>query len=99
AGARSLEAEDRSLLDLFILLLCEACDELLRGGLLAGYVEREEDLPVVRGRLLLDRQVRERFGQLDRLICRHDELETDVTENQILAAALRVAAWQARDED
>ena len=46
---------------------------------------------MVRGRILGDRQVLERFGQLDRIICRFDELEHDVVENQLLAAALQVA--------
>ena len=34
----------------------------------------------------------ERFGRLDRIICRFDELEHDVVENQLLCAALRVAS-------
>ena len=47
---------------------------------------------MVRGRILGDRQVLERFGQLDRIICRFDELEHDVVENQLLSAALQVAS-------
>ena len=47
---------------------------------------------MVRGRILGDRQVLERFGQLDRIICRFDELEHDVVENQLLTAALQVAS-------
>ena len=47
---------------------------------------------MVRGRILGDRQVLERFGQLDRIIRRFDELEHDVMENQLLTAALQVAS-------
>lgn len=54
----------------------------------AGRVE-EDDLPVVRGRLLGDQQVPRRFGRVDRLICRFDEHEQDILENQLLVAALR----------
>jgi 5-methylcytosine-specific restriction enzyme subunit McrC len=68
--------------------LVEETERILRGGLLADYVEREDEQPVLRGRLLLDRQVRERYAQLDRLVCRYDEHEQDVVENQLLAAAL-----------
>lgn len=87
----TLEASGDSLIELFALLFVEASERVLRRGLLSGYVEREDDLPLVRGRILGDRQVLERFGQLDRIVCRFDELEHDVVENQLLAAALLVA--------
>lgn len=87
----TLEAAGDSLLELFVLLFCEASERVLRRGLLSGYVEREDDLPLARGRILADRQVLERFGQFDRIICRFDELEHDVVENQLLTAALQVA--------
>ena len=88
----TLEASGDSLLELFVLLFVEASERVLRRGLLSDYVEREDDLPIVRGRILGDRQMLERFGQLDRIICRYDELEHDVVENQLLTAALRVAS-------
>ena len=87
----TLDASGDSLLELFVLLFVEACERVLRQGLLSGYVEREGDLSMVRGRILGDRQVRERFGQLDRIVCRFDELEHDIVENQLLTATLRVA--------
>ena len=90
-GGATLEASGDSLLELFVLLFVEASEWVLRRGLLSGYVEREDDLPIVRGRILGNRQVLERFGQLDRIICRFDELEYDVVENQLLTAALQVA--------
>jgi 5-methylcytosine-specific restriction enzyme subunit McrC len=82
-----LEGEN-NLLDLLALLLCEEVERIVRHGLLADYQEREEDLPVVRGRLLADLQVTRRFGRVDRLECRFDEQLTNIPENQILAAAL-----------
>ena len=88
----TLEASGDSLLELFAALFVGASERVLRRGLLSGHVEREDDLPVARGRILGDRQVLERFGQLDRIICRFDELEHDVVENQLLSAALQVAS-------
>jgi 5-methylcytosine-specific restriction enzyme subunit McrC len=77
-----------SLLDLLALLLTEGTERIVRHGLLADYREREGELPVVRGRLLADRQLMHRFGQVDRLECRFDEQLTNIPENQILSAAL-----------
>ena len=88
SSARTLHAEGAGLLDLLALLLVEAAESILRGGILADYVEREDELPVLRGRLLVDQQVLRRFGQIDRVFCRFDEHEQDIVENQLLAAAL-----------
>lgn len=98
-AVRTLAAErtDR-LLDLLALLLVEAGEELIRRGLLHDYVEREDELPVVRGRFLADRQALQRFGRVDRLVCRYDEHEPDIPENQLLTLAFRKCGPLVRDE-
>ena len=85
---RSLNTEGSNLYDLCALLLTEQCERILRAGILADYVEEEDALPVLRGRLLVDRQLRQRFGQIDKVICRYDEHHQNIRENQILAFAL-----------
>lgn len=85
---RKLAADGTDLLDLLILLLSEECERIVQAGMISGYVEQEDELPVVRGRLLADRQWLQRFGRVDRVICRFDEHEQDVPENQLLAFAL-----------
>lgn len=88
-GVRTLDpAQQGHLFDLIALLFAQACDRIVRAGLLHDYVELEDDLPVVRGRLLAAQQVRRRFGRVDRLECRFDDHLSDVLENQILAAVL-----------
>lgn len=90
-GQRYLSiAENAHLFDLLALLFAEACERTIQGGLLHDYVEREADLPVLRGRLLVGQQVRQHYGRVDRLACRYDDHLTDIVENQILAAALTV---------
>ena len=88
----ALEVAGGSLLDLVALLFAEATEGVIRRGLMSGYIEREEGLGIVRGRILADRQFLQRFGQLDRIICRFDELEHDIDENRLLVTALRAAA-------
>jgi len=90
-GQRYLAVADSAhLFDLLALLFAEACERIIQGGLLHDYVEREADLPVLRGRLLVDQQIRQHYGRVDRLACRYDDHLTDIVENQILAAALTV---------
>ncbi len=90
-SARTVRGGDRNLLDLVCLLLADESELVVRQGALQDYVEHEDALPMLRGRLLLDRQVRARYGQVEEIECRFDELETDIAENRILAAGLAVA--------
>ncbi|MFG2021463.1 McrC family protein [Actinomadura geliboluensis] len=88
-----------NLRDLVCLLLTRESERLLRHGLRRDYLRREDALPVVRGRLLVERQVTRRFGMLDRLECRYDERSADIPDNRLCAAALQLAARTAENAD
>lgn len=98
-GAFDLHSLGASLLDLIAMLFAEACERLVQAGLLADYVQREGDLPAVRGRILADRQVLRRYGRADRVECRYDEHEGDILENQILAATLAVVTRRVGNDN
>jgi len=85
---RMLKSEGHNLIDLLAWLLTIACERLIRCGLLADYRELEDNLPVLRGRFLFQKQILKRFGQLNLLECRYDDQLMDIPENQILNAAL-----------
>jgi len=95
---RSLQTEDVNLFDLIALLLTESCSSLVKEGLQSDYVVREDVLPVLRGRLLADRQLLKQFGRVDHLECRYDEHETDIPENQLLAAALEICSQRVKND-
>lgn len=83
------------LLDLVALLLVREVERVLRRGARSDYVMHEEALPVLRGRLLFDRQLRRRQGRLDRLECRYDERSADIFDNRLLLAAVERCATRA----
>lgn len=97
-AGRTLRAEKKDdLLDLLSFLLVRECERILAGGVLHDYIEREEALPVVRGRFLADRQWRKRFGQFHVLECRFDEHESDIDENRLLAFTLGLSKTLVRN--
>jgi 5-methylcytosine-specific restriction enzyme subunit McrC len=96
-SARTVQEGDRNLLDLVCLLLADEAEMVVRQGVLQDYVEHEDTLAALRGRLLADRQVRMHYGQIDEIECRFDELEADIAENRILAAGLAVAGRVCAD--
>lgn len=65
----------------------DQAEPALEQGLLQGYVEMEDSLPVLRGRLREQDQLRQRFGVAVPLLVRFDDYTVDIPENRILRAA------------
>jgi 5-methylcytosine-specific restriction enzyme subunit McrC len=66
----------------------ESVEELLQDGLLANYVEQEENLRVLRGRLAFSKHLAQNVVRQDRLYCRFFQAEVDIPENQVILWAL-----------
>ncbi|MGS2644181.1 McrC family protein [Streptosporangium sp. G12] len=64
-----------------------AADRALRQGMLQGYREVEEALPVVRGRIREADQIRRRYGLPLPVEVRYDDYTVDIAENRLLLAA------------
>lgn len=85
-----------SLLDVFITAFLDQVSTLIRGGLLRQYRTDEDDLRVVRGRLLISQQATRNAMRSDRVACRYDELSADNVLNRSVKAALDgVRPWIA----
>ena len=95
-GAAGIDLQRHHLLDVFIRHFCEELFAQLRKGALLRYVHREDNLPVLRGRLLIDRQLKLNSGRPERLYCAFDELVEDNIYNQYIKCALKVVHGQAR---
>lgn len=75
--------------DLLASVLCRGTSRLLKKGLDRGYIEQEEVLPTIRGRIDVSFTVRHGLHHRGRARCRFDELEYDILHNQILKSTLR----------
>jgi 5-methylcytosine-specific restriction enzyme subunit McrC len=70
--------------------LVDRIEHLLRRGLYASYVPASDDLPLVRGRILVGPQLSRHAGLKHRHVCAYADLTPDVPENRVLYAALRL---------
>ena len=77
------------LLEAFIAAFFDAVSTLARGRLLKQYLEHEDDLTVVRGRIAVTRQLGAHANRLDRVACVFDELTIDNVWNRVLKKAIR----------
>ncbi|WP_203993543.1 McrC family protein [Sphaerisporangium rufum] len=81
--------------DLFVAALvtvfARAAERVLRGGVLHGYVYREDALPVLRGRIRTSAQLSRRMGLPTAIEVAYDDYLTDIPENRILLGAIDLA--------
>lgn len=65
----------------------DQAERAVERGLLQGYVEVDDSLTVLRGRLREQDQVRQRFGIALPLLVRYDDHTVDIPENRLLRSA------------
>ena len=92
----ALDIQRLDLLEVLIRLFADRLRAAVRSGLPRRYVAREEDLPLLRGRLDVIRQTTHLAVRPDRLACRFDELSEDTPFNRVLKAAVKLLARRAR---
>lgn len=96
-GAASAMARQREgLLDILIRLFADKLLTETRRGLPRAYLQHEDDLPALRGRLNVVRQFTANAVRPDRLACRFDALASDIPLLQIMKACVLALRGHAR---
>lgn len=72
------------MIDAVASYFADTVDDVVRRGLFRAYMERDENLPIVRGRIMFAEDVRLNFALRHRTYCRYSELTWDIPENQVL---------------
>lgn len=86
------------LLDLFAKVLVTGTRRLRRRGLDRGYLPRQDEIPGVRGKILVTQTLRRNLLRYGRAACVWDELEYDTLPNRILKTTL-MSLRDANDVD
>jgi 5-methylcytosine-specific restriction enzyme subunit McrC len=94
-GDADLAHQGSHLLDVFIEDFCDQVKTALRGGAIARYSEKTENLNAIRGRLELTEHLRTNAFDRSRLLCRFDERSIDNPYNRALKAVLRILLGHA----
>lgn len=89
-GDAGLGQQHSQLLDIFIEDFCNQVKAALRGGTIARYSERTDNLNAIRGRLELTEHLRANAFDRSHLLCRFDERGIDNPYNQALKGVLRI---------
>jgi 5-methylcytosine-specific restriction enzyme subunit McrC len=87
------------LLEFLVRLFVNKLFTELHRGLVRRYESREENLSVLRGRILIGDQIRRNITAPDRFYCGFEEFTEDNPLNRILKAALRLLVAFSRNVD
>ena len=90
AGPAGISSQKRNILDVFILHFCDQLRAQLTRGIIRKYLRRERNLNVLRGKLVIEQQLKHNLAHRERLFCRYDELSADNAYNQILKYVLEI---------
>jgi 5-methylcytosine-specific restriction enzyme subunit McrC len=77
-----------TLLEILVRIFCDKLTEALRKGMPRRFVDQEDDLPTLRGRLDIVRQFTRHAVNPSRLSCRFDLLSEDIALNRIMKAVI-----------
>lgn len=83
-----LGTQGETLLEILIGLFARSLAEVVRRGMPRQYIEHEEDLPTLRGRLDIIRQFTTLAVAPDSLACRFDALSSDIMLNRIMKTTI-----------
>ncbi|MDE0059903.1 MAG: hypothetical protein OXP07_17430 [Defluviicoccus sp.] len=87
------------MLDVFVRQFLIDVSTLSRAGLARRYVPVEENLPYLRGRLLIREQLRENLADGARFVVAHDELSVNRPANRLIRSTLARLAPGIRSEE
>lgn len=86
--AASLNADQMNLYEIFIYLYLQEVKKLVSRGITSGYIEQEENLHYLRGKLLIAKQLSLNLAHRERFYITWEELHQNRPENRIVKATL-----------
>lgn len=93
-----LDARSAPLHETLVALYAKSLRAELLRGLDRGYIAQEEDLRVLRGKLIIGRHIARKTARRERFSCAYDEFTADTELNRLLKASCRALTNLARSK-
>lgn len=90
SGFASVNLQKSYLLDFFIEQFCNQLRAELLQGVIRNYVEKSQNLNVLRGKLQIEQQLKHNLAKQHRLYCAYDEFCHNNLHNQVLKYVLEI---------
>lgn len=89
-ASADISLQKHHLLDIFIKQFCTLLFEQIHQGIIKVYITREENLSVLRGRMLMPQHLRSNIAHQEKVYCAYDELQEDNEYNWVIKATLNL---------
>jgi len=99
SGDAHLRKAPMHLLELFITYFLQEVNTLVKRGVRSDYVTKEENQAFLKGKLLVNQQVRVNAVQQQRFFCAYDEYLPDRPENRLIHRALEKVLKLSRNSN
>lgn len=77
-------------LDMFALIYKSELEKIIQQGLFKKYISEEDNQNFLKGKLLIDKQIKYNFINKHRFYCKYDDLTYDNLENQTILYSLTI---------
>lgn len=82
------------LLEVFVLMFLEELEKLVKKGLKSDYIVREENRNFLKGKLLLNENLKLNFAHKERFFTSSDEFSVNIASNRIIKSTLELLNTQ-----
>lgn len=84
----SLKEERMNLYEIFINMYLSEVQKLIKRGLKSSYVQEEDNLNKVKGKILISEQIKYNLAHKEKFYVRYDEYQVNRPENKLIKATL-----------
>ena len=99
-SSANLNVDRMNLYEIFIGMYLSSVMSLVKKGLKSTYVEEEENLSTVKGKILFQKQIRINAVHKEKIYCQFDEYQVNRPENRLIKATLiKLSKISERDEN
>ena len=84
----NLKASKMPLLEIFIFMFLEELAKLIQNGIKSDYVQKEENLKFLKGKLKISEQIKQNSVHKERFFVQYEEFNSDRVENRLIKTTL-----------
>jgi len=85
----NLKATKLPLLEVFISMFLDELSKLIRKGIKSDYIQKEENLKFLKGKLNINEQIKSNYIHKERFYVQHDEFLSNRVENKLIKTTLQ----------
>lgn len=84
----NLEVDKMNIYDIFVNMYLQEVASLVKKGLKSNYIKIEENLNIVKGKILMKENLQRNIANLSKIYCVFDEYQTNRVENRLIKSTL-----------